>query len=67
MIFSAGYLLKGNSEVTTSEVNVFCDKYSIDAGNVVREMNNFVPVFKENHTVVNMADVSKTLSLTLLA
>ena len=61
-----GPLCKGNSEATTREVNILCGKYSVDVSIVVREMKSVVLVFKENHTAVNMADVStsKTLSTT---
>lgn len=63
MIFSAGSLLRRKSEILTSDVKIFCDRYSIDVDIVVREMSSFVSVFKENHSTVDMSDISASKKL----
>lgn len=63
MIFSAGSLLRRKSEILTSDVKKFCDRYSIDVDIVVREMSSFVSVFKENHSTVDMSDISASKEL----
>lgn len=56
MVFSAGNL-QTMADIMENDVNVFCEKYCLDSRKVVRELNSFKPIFKDNHHLVCMMDV----------
>jgi len=56
MVFSAGNL-QTMADISETDVNVFCQKYGLDSREVVRKLNSFKPIFRDNHYLVCMTDV----------
>ena len=62
MTFSGGNLLS-KPVVISNDVDLFCNRYNFDVELVVRELNCFIPVFFDNHTMVSMNDVTHQIKI----
>ena len=56
MVFSAGNL-HTMADISENDVDIFCQKYGLDSREVIRELNSFKPIFRDNHHLVCMTDV----------
>jgi len=54
MTFSGGNYLLSKPVVISNDVDLFCNRYNFDVELVVRELNCFIPVFFDNHTMMSM-------------
>jgi len=54
MTFSGGNYLLSKPVAISNDVDLFCNIYNFDVELVVRELNGFIPVFFDNHTMVSM-------------
>ena len=62
MTFSGGNLLS-KPVVISNDVDLLCNRYNFDVELVVRELNCFIPVFFDNHTMVSMNDVTHQIKI----
>jgi len=63
MIFSGGNYLLSKPVAISNDVYLFCNRYNFDVEWVVRELNWFIPVFFDNHTMVSMNDVTHQIKI----